>query len=320
MSNNKKITRREFIKDSSLASFGGALILGLPGCSQKHIPPGSPHSNTPAPSIPSPWVNVEGKNSDVVLVRNASALDEKGKAVYETILKMLDAGIIALTGSKDAVSGWKKIIHPEDIVGIKTNVWRYLPTPPQVEQAIKTRVMTVGVPGENIGIADRGIYRDSFFARTTALINTRPMRSHHWSGVGSCIKNMITFAPVPSTYHNDSCADLAKLWQLPLVKDKVRLNVLVMLTPQFHGIGPHSFNPKYVWNYYGLIVGFDPVAVDATGARILQAKRREFFGEERPLNPPPKHIFLADTRHGLGKADPAKINLIKIGYDKEILI
>jgi len=36
-----------------------------------------------------------------------------------------------------------------------------------------------------------------------------------------------------------------------VVKGKTRLNVLVMFTPQFHSFGPHSFNPKYVWKYYG---------------------------------------------------------------------
>jgi hypothetical protein len=68
------------------------------------------------------------------------------------------------------------------------------------------------------------------------------------------------------------------------------------------------------------LVGFDPVAVDSVGVRILLAKRREYFGEVRPLNPPPKHIFLADTRHRLGRADPEKIDLVKVGWKKDILI
>jgi hypothetical protein len=82
-------------------------------------------------------------------------------------------------------------------------------------------------------------------------------------------------------------------------------------------VGPHSFNPKYVWSYQGLIVGFDPVACDSVGLRIIEAKRRAFFGEERPLAPPAKHITLADTRHHLGTADPAKIEIVRIGYDKD---
>jgi hypothetical protein len=146
------------------------------------------------------------------------------------------------------------------------------------------------------------------------------MRTHHWAGVGSLIKNYILFSPDPASWHDDACADLAKIWSLPIVKGKTRLNVLVMLTPQFHGVGPHSFNPKYVWPYHGLVVGFDPVACDSVGLRIIEAKRRAFFGEDRPLAPPAKHIALADKRHHLGTADPAKIDLVRIGYDKDALL
>jgi hypothetical protein len=93
-----------------------------------------------------------------------------------------------------------------------------------------------------------------------------------------------------------------------------------MLTPLFHGLGPHLYNPKFSWAYNGLLVGFDPVAVDSIGVKIIQAKREDFFGEHRPINPPPKHISLADTRHNLGNANKDKIELIKIGWDKDILI
>ena len=128
------------------------------------------------------------------------------------------------------------------------------------------------------------------------------------------------FVPRPTEYHPDSCADLATIWKLPIVKDKTRLNILVMFTPQFHGVGPHNFNPRYIWKYHGMIIGFDPVAVDSTGVRILQAKRKDYFGEMRPLNLPPKHVFLADSRHHLGTADPNKIKLIKLGYKENIFI
>ncbi|KPJ55605.1 MAG: hypothetical protein AMJ42_06545, partial [Deltaproteobacteria bacterium DG_8] len=154
----------------------------------------------------------------------------------------------------------------------------------------------------------------------TALINVRPLRTHHWSGVGTVIKNYIMFVKNPSSHHPDTCADLATIWKLPLVQGKTRLNILVLFTPLFHGIGPHHFNSKYIWAYKGLLVGLDPVAIDSTGVRILLAKRKEFFGEVRPLNPPPKHVFLADTRYHLGTADPEKIELIKIGWKDGILI
>jgi hypothetical protein len=167
---------------------------------------------------------------------------------------------------------------------------------------------------------DKGVRNDPLFQKATALINTRPMRTHAWAGVGSLLKNPIMFAEKPSDYHNDSCADLATLWELPQIKGKTRLNVLVMFTPLFHGIGPHHFNKEYVWSYKGLVVSFDPVAADSVGLQIIQARRKAFFGEDIPLSPHAKHIEYAETRHHLGVANPAKIELVKIGYKDDILV
>jgi hypothetical protein len=295
------ISRREFLKNVSMTAVGSSLFLK----SGAKIDITHQHAE---------------KKTTVVLVRNKAVLDSSGKPDYKVVLDMLDQGVTTLMGNRNPVLCWKKLLKKDDVVGIKSNVWRYLPTTSQVENAIKKRVLDAGIPENRIGVGDRGILKNPIFTRATALINARPMRSHHWSGVGSLIKNYIMFVPKPSDYHHDSCADLATIWKLPLVKGKTRLNVLVMFTPQFHGVGPHHFNPKYVWKYYGMIIGFDPVAVDSVGVRILQARRSHFFGEERPLNPPPKHVWLADTRHGLGTADPNRINIIKLGFETDILI
>ncbi|MCJ7523632.1 MAG: DUF362 domain-containing protein [Candidatus Aminicenantes bacterium] len=294
----KTISRREFIKDGAVALAAGSLVLAWP---EKH------GAQTP------------GKTR-VILIRDKDVLDEAGVVRSPAIEKMLDAAVKTLLGEKDATAAWKKIIRPSDVVGIKSNVWRSLPTPPQLEEAIRSGVLSAGVKAENISVRDRGVLNDPVFMKATALVNVRPLRTHDWSGLGTLLKNYIMFVPDPPRYHPDSCADLAALWQLPEVKGKTRLNILVMLTPLFHSVGPHGFNPAYVWKYNGLLVGLDPVAVDATGARIIQAKRREFFGEDRPINPPPKHIELADTRHHLGTADPSKIELVKLGWQEGILI
>jgi hypothetical protein len=253
-------------------------------------------------------------------VRDLNVLDENGNPRAAVVQEMLDAGIKALTDKPDPQSAWKTIIRPDDIVGIKNNRWPYLRTTPEVENALKTRILEAGVKEANISVDDLGVLQNPIFQKATALINARPMRSHHWAGVGSLIKNYIMFIPEPITIHPDSCADLASIWDLPVVKGKTRLNVLVMFTPQFHSFGPHSFNPKYVWKYHGLMLGFDPVAVDATGLRIIEAIRRDYFAEDRPLNPPAKHIAVADTKYHLGTADPQKIELVKIGYDKDSFV
>ena len=294
----KPISRRKLLKDATLASIGGALYFNLPAKAlDKHKKP----------------------KTRVVLVRHKDVIDDAGNINPVIMLQMIDNAVEALTGMK-VEDAWKTLVSPDDIVGIKSNVWKYLPTPPELEQAVKKRVLEAGVKEENISIRDRGILNDDIFMNATALINMRPIRTHYWSGVGTCIKNYIMFLKKPSTIHPDTCADLATLWKLPLTAGKTRLNVLVALTPLFHGSGPHHFSRQFTWQYKGLIVGFDPVAVDSTGVRLLMKKREEYFGEERPLNPPAKHVFLADTRHHLGTADPAKIELIKLGWEEGRLI
>ena len=291
------LTRRDFLKAGSLAAAGAMFV-----------------------NYPLDYFAKPNEKSKVILIRNEKVLDVNGKIVSEVLEQMLDDAVKILFNAKDSVAAWKKILKPEDVLGIKTNGWRNLRTPIELEQAFKNRALAVGIKEENISINDQGVLRDPVFKRSTALINSRPMRTHYWSGVGSLIKNYIMFAEVPSALHPDSCADLATVWNLPHVKGKTRLNVLVMLTPLFHSVGPHGYSAEYVWKYNGLIVGTDPVACDSTGLRIIEAKRKEFFGEDNPLNPPAKHIELADTRHHLGTADPKKIDLVKIGLKEGILI
>lgn len=290
----KNLTRREFIKTGTMAAAAGTFLL----------------------NNPKSLFATQEEKSRVVLIRNKKVLGEDGKINAEVLKQMLDESMKILFNTKDAGTAWKKIIKPDDVVGIKTNVWNYLRTPPELEKLIKNHVIECGVAEEKISIKDRGVLKDPVFQKATALINSRPMRTHYWSGVGSLVKNYIMFVEKPTDWHDDSCADLAAIWKLPVVANKTRLNILVMLTPQFHNVGPHGFSKEHVWNYYGLIVGIDPVACDAVGLKIIEAKRKEFFGDDRPLNPPAKHIELADTRHHLGNADMKKIDLIKIGFEE----
>ena len=291
------LTRRDFMR-----GVGGALAgmaLGLPASAS-----GRP---------------TQTGTSRVVLVRSPDVVREYNDYDGDLIQRMLDEALVALFGGADASECWAKIIRPDDVVGIKTNAWRFLPTPPQVEQSIRRGVLGAGVSEENVAIADRNVRQNQVFRRSTALVNTRPMRTHAWSGVGGVIKNHIMFDD-PRRYHPDACASLAEVWYLPSTRGKTRLNVLVMLTPQFHNIGPHHFDTEYIWPYGGMIVSTDPVAADAVGLRIIQQKRRLVFGEDRPLQPTAHHIALADAEYGLGNASMDKIELVRLGWEDDSLI
>jgi len=256
----------------------------------------------------------------VVIIRNAGVLGNQGDVQGGILQSMLDEAVKSLLGTNEPLEAWNRLIKNSDVVGIKSNVWHRLPTPKELEAAIKRRVLDVGVAAKNIDIDDRGVLNNPIFLNATALINVRPLRTHHWSGVATCLKNYIQFVPDPPAYHDEGCSPLGKIWTYPIVKGKTRLNILSALTPQFYGRGAHFFDKRYVWPYKGLIVGTDPVAVDAIGAHLLQAKRVAFFGEDRPLDVDPIHIVAAEKQNHHGVSDLSRIQLIKLGWMEEVLI
>jgi len=292
----RTITRRDFLRVAAGTTIAATLGSGIPG---------------------------EGRTEPlarVVLIRNAEAVGDEDKIKGEIVQRMLDEAVKTLLGTNEPLEAWKKLVKSSDVVGIKSNAWNRLPTPKELEAAIKRRLLDAGVPEKNMDIADRGVLNNPIFMNATALVNVRPLRTHHWSGVGTCIKNYIQFVPNPSGYHEEGCSPLGKIWTYPIVKGKTRLNILSVLTPQFYGRGANFFDRRYVWPYKGLIVGTDPVAVDAVGAHLLQTKRIAFFGEDRALDVPPIHIVAADKTYHLGVSDLSRIQLIKLGWMEEVLI
>ena len=289
------ISRRDMIKKTVAFVGGSAALLNLP-------------------------FDVYGKpnqaDTKVVLVRNQQLFANGDEPDAAIAIEMLDRAVCLLTGENETATAWKTILNPTDVLGIKTNGWDKLPTPEVLNQTLKERALGVGLKEENISVNDRDVLTDPVFQKATALINIRPMRTHAWSGVGTLLKNYIVFSNNRPSFHDDSCASLATLHFMPEVKGKTRLNVLVMFRPQFHHLAANQISDEFLWKYSGLLVGFDPVAVDSVGLRIIEAKRNEHFKENKPLNPPAKHIALADTQYHLGTADPSKINLIKFGWDE----
>ena len=295
---NRVVTRRDFIRTGSCVVIGSMMGLPLIG-------------KTVAETI---------DKSKVVLIRDKSVIDGSGSLRRNNLEEMLDQATISLLNTDGPASVWRQLFSSNDIIGIKSNVWGPLPTPSALEGAIVNRLIEAGVKEQNISVDDRGVRHNAVFKKSTALINIRPMRTHHWSGLGTLLKNYIMFVSSPWMYHGNACERLGAIWQKSHIKGKTRLNILVMLTPMFHGVGPHHFSRSYTWPYSGLIVSNDPVAADAIGARIIQAKRYEYFGKDKPISPRPRHIEAADTKYGIGNSHPDRIELIKMGWDKDTLI
>jgi hypothetical protein len=295
MSQTRIITRRDFLRGAAGAALATALSSGI--------------------------AEAQGEQkAKVVLIRHAEVLGQHEKVRGEILQSMLDEAVKTFLLENEPLPAWRKLFQSSDVVGIKSNVWGRLPTPKELEDTIRRRVIDTGVSERNIGVDDRGVLGNPIFQKATALVNVRPLRTHHWSGVGTCLKNYIMFVPDPSSYHDEGCSPLGKIWTYPIVKGKTRLNILSALQPQFYGRGAHFFDKRYVWPYKGLIVGTDPVAVDAVGAHLLQVKRKAYFREDRALDVPPIHITVAEKKYHLGVSDLSRIQLIRLGWMEDILI
>ena len=136
----KPITRRDFMKTTAGFAFGTAI--GLKTEPQE--------------------------KAAVVLIRDKNAQDANSKTDENIIQQMLDNAVMTLTGEDDPVKAFGRLIKPDDIVGIKSNVWFYLPTPGAMESAVERRVLDVGVKKEHVSIDDRGVRGNPVFKKATA--------------------------------------------------------------------------------------------------------------------------------------------------------
>jgi len=121
---------------------------------------------------------------------------------------------------------------------------------------------------------------------TTVTVNMPVLKTHQRNEVlmvDCAMLNM--FGAIEKTdknttelYKNECNPAAADIYSLPAIKNKTKLILCDALTPLYNG-GPMD-NAKYHTNYNGIIVGLDPVAVDAVGQGILQKIRDDKFGKD----------------------------------------
>jgi hypothetical protein len=295
-------TRRDFIKGAAMGTLGMALHGRI-----KPVFAGAREGAVPFAA--------ENPQSIVVLIRNEKAMGAGDKVDSAVVQEMVDTAVKQFSGEADTAKAWAKYVHAEDTVGIKFTRcdWMRVHTDQAVIDAVAKRVGEAGVGKDKIFAQDGGLP----VAKCTALINVPSVKVHTLTGIAVSMKNYINLTPAPSKYHAPATS-LGEIFLLPDIKGKTRLIVVDILRPYF-GPGP-QINPLHRWNYHGIMVSNDPVAVETVCLNICQAKRNLFKGERWPITPPPDFIAAADKTYKLGTSDPAKIKLVKLGWDKDILV
>ena len=195
---------------------------------------------------------------------------------------MLADTVMRVTGQQSAKAAWLALVKPTDIVGLVPTP-HLNPTHPELIDAVAARARwrrcsraadPRGAGRHRPAARVHGAHRA---ARPQGALADR--HRHRAEGSTSC-------SPAGrGTYHDANNANLGEIWLLPDVKGKTRLVLVDALRPLCDK-GPQP-DPRYFWDYKGLIASTDPVAVDTVGLQIIMAKRRALRGEPWPLSPPP---------------------------------
>jgi hypothetical protein len=291
------MTRRDFLRGTAFA--GLASTLGMRAAAE--IAAGGPAAE-------------ESYVSKVFLVRHPDAQDEMHRVNVKVLSEMLDQIICAVAGERDVSTAWRKYAAPTDTVGLVPTS-HLNATHKEVTQLVEEKLTGAGIPAKQIVQAQgkSGVHKGC-----TVLFPLPNLKAHWLTGIGTVLKNYIQFSGKASDYHQANSKDLGRIWNLPDVKGKTKLVVVDALRPLFDK-GP-QVSPEYLWHYNGVIAGTDPIAVEAVCLKIIQAKRDDYHGKPSPLSPPPICVEAADKTYKLGCSDLSKIKIVKMGWDKDILI
>jgi len=148
------------------------------------------------------------------------------------------------------------------------------------------------------------------------IINVAVLRPHPQLGMTGAVYNHLACAPV--TVPKQVTADpqqLASVAARPLINQKVVLHFLVALDP-FYAV-PTDAHPRPRWEYAGLLLGSDPVAVDIVGLEILTAKRAQEGIEPAEPTVARQYLEAAYDEYRLGQADPDQITVVTIGPEQD---
>ena len=300
MSHEFPITRRDFVKGTVGAVAGASSLEGRAAAEAAAF-------QLNAPARP-------GRSARVVVVRDERALDAAHDVDAAVLDRMLAETVMRVTGQKTANAAWLALVKPTDTIGLVPTP-HMNPTHRELVDAVRRALAGAGVPAGQIREAQGGI---DLPAACTALIAMPALKAHWLTGIGTVLKDYIMYSGRPRNYHDANNANLGEIWLLPGVKGKTRLALVDALRPLCDK-GPQP-DPRYFWDYKGLIASTDPVAADAVGLQIIMAKRRAFRGEEWPLSPPPLCVAAADEKFGLGTCRMSEITIDRAGWAEDVLV
>jgi len=333
--------------NSPAASVGAALAAGAsaaevvsPPRNEADVSPPRERRVSPEPESPAAPAAGSDKQvaarSRVVVVTHPEVLLKEYRVNPAVVRQMLDRAVTDLTGAKDETAAWRQFGRAGDFVAIKHNsIGRpTLHSHTEINDAVAAQLAacaqvkpdrilavdrTVPPPYDELSapftLPTRGLetrLRRLYTEQATAIVNVGVLKSHGMVGLSAALKNHLGSINNPAAYHywepDRLPRNVPELNALAPIRTKTRLVIIDAIRPLFAG-GPFD-DPQYRWDYRGLIVSTDPVAAEAVGMRILEAKRAESRKGPWPMTAARLMVAYAQEI-GLGNADADRIDLVE---------
>ncbi|MBV9227094.1 MAG: DUF362 domain-containing protein, partial [Acidobacteriaceae bacterium] len=156
-------------------------------------------------------------------------------------------------------------------------------------------------------------------------INLPVLKHHQSAGVTITLKNMSHgFVNNVNRSHMTPTANACGMFipsvvNLPIIRQKVVLHIVDAVKASYHG-GPTG-RPQFIWEHKTMYFGTDPVALDKTGLKVIDAKRQQAGMAPIALSKPDEasHFLNCQVEHieiagmlGLGEFSDERIKVSRV--------
>ena len=279
---------------------------------------------TSAPAIETPWwLEAPSRRSRVVDIRSNVVL--RGSVVEEiSLARILDRGIRALTDAPSTTEGWRIVLGGAQRIVLKFNSvgTRVIDTTAAMARALVQTLSAAGYQPADLTLVEAPDYlgKDlgtrppepgwgapipvgdnmepivNYWHTADAVINVPFLKTHQIAGMSGAMKNL-SHAVIrhPALYHGGGCSPyVGQVIGNKIISSKLKLSIVNALRVVIRN-GPEAAEGD-LFEHGGLLLGYDPVAVDTVGLALLTSRRKQ-LDAQKPIN---VHYLHSAAAQGVG--------------------
>jgi hypothetical protein len=278
-------------------------------------------------SEPPWWMKSPHAKSRVVDVRSESVI--RGSNIDQAELdRLVSRGVQELTGTQSSPEAWRSILGSARRILLKFNSVgaEVIGTNPSLARTLVTAVteagydqsgialtevparvyseLKVGRPesgwGPSIPVGDRMEPVTSYLYAADAVINIGFLKTHPIAGMSASMINLShALIRHPGLYHGNGCSPfVGQVIGNKEISARLRLNVINAL--RIVAKSGSDADESDLIAHGGLLLGYDPVAVDTVGLSVLALRQRQIGLTETPE----VRYLLAAAQIGVGRIEP----------------